>query len=156
MGSEMCIRDRHMTRCLCSTLLTGPPAWPIRESKRSMYTACCRIYAALYSVLHGSRRSLHVATFCVQHREVQDEERPLRVHQTGNTRDGIDWDSVARVVGTRSPHQCMTKWYHNVRPNMKAAGEWGDGEDAQLLQALWDRKPLHVCVSPSFFTCVRS
>lgn len=68
------------------------------------------------------------------------------IYRVGNTRDGIDWGIVSKQVGTRSPIQCTQKWYKNLRPNMKSTGEWSDGQDTELLQALWKRQPSSVCI----------
>jgi hypothetical protein len=72
------------------------------------------------------------------------------VYRVGNTRDGIDWEVVCKQVGTRNALQCERKWYLSTRPSMKATGEWGEGQDAELLQALWKRKPLIVRI---FVSC---
>ena len=50
--------------------------------------------------------------------------------------DGVDWSAVSASVATRSPAQCMEKWYDQVSPSMAARGEWGAGDDRRLLRAL--------------------
>ncbi|KAK9807939.1 hypothetical protein WJX73_004975 [Symbiochloris irregularis] len=50
--------------------------------------------------------------------------------------DDIDWNIISRTLGTRSPLQCMDKWYDQVSPSMVATGQWGSGDDRRLLQAL--------------------
>jgi hypothetical protein len=70
--------------------------------------------------------------------------------RTGNSRDGIDWEVVCKEVGTRSVLQCERKWYLDARPSMKTTGEWSHGQDAELLKALWECKPLVVRI---LFSC---
>lgn len=36
--------------------------------------------------------------------------------------DDIDWNTMSLEVGTRSPLQCMDKWYDQLAPSMVASG----------------------------------
>lgn len=75
---------------------------------------------------------------------MQNKETGKGIFRVGNTRDGIDWEVVSRDIGTRTPKQCVVKWYKCVRPSMKDAGEWGEGQDHELLKELLARKPMSV------------
>ncbi|KAK9840762.1 hypothetical protein WJX81_003109 [Elliptochloris bilobata] len=50
--------------------------------------------------------------------------------------DDINWAAVSERLGTRSPLQCMGKWYSKLSPSMVARGDWGSGDDRRLLRAL--------------------
>lgn len=51
--------------------------------------------------------------------------------------DDIDWGIVSTQVGSRTPIQCLRKWYDEVSPSMVSRGEWGAGDDKRLLKYLY-------------------
>lgn len=51
--------------------------------------------------------------------------------------DDINWEVISKKVETRTPKQCMEKWYDQMRPSMIESGEWGAGDDRRMLRALW-------------------
>lgn len=36
--------------------------------------------------------------------------------------DDIDWGTVSKALGMRSPLQCMDKWYDQLAPSMTSTG----------------------------------
>ena len=36
--------------------------------------------------------------------------------------DDINWRAISQTVATRTPGQCMEKWYHSLAPSMVARG----------------------------------
>ena len=73
-------------------------------------------------------------------------------------RDGIDWERVAKAIGTRDAKQCHDKWYNTMRPSMTENGEWDKSEDMVLLHALWAARPEYVrcCVVLRCWSGLRS
>ena len=55
----------------------------------------------------------------------------------GQALDGVSWGAVSAAVRTRSPLQCMAKWYDCLAPSLAARGEWGGkDDDAALLRGV--------------------
>ncbi len=55
----------------------------------------------------------------------------------GQALDRVGWGAVSSRVGTRSPLQCMAKWYEQLAPTLASRGEWGGkDDDAALLRAV--------------------
>lgn len=55
----------------------------------------------------------------------------------GQALDGVSWAAVSAAVRTRSPLQCMAKWYEGLAPSLAERGEWGGAEDdAALLRGV--------------------
>ena len=51
--------------------------------------------------------------------------------------DGVDWSTVAELLGTRNEGSCRRRWSAHLAPSMVERGDWGAGDDKRLLAALW-------------------
>jgi hypothetical protein len=62
--------------------------------------------------------------------------RELTQGEAAVRRDNFDWTAISVKMGTRSAAALQAKWYDDLAPSMREAGEWARGEDALLLAHL--------------------
>ena len=89
---------------------------------------------------HACTRSLMHPPF-LQAAEDQTQEATLSLEDLSSAAvaetdgrvvlDDIDWGPVSQTVGTRSPLQCMDKWYDQLAPSLVAAGAHNQGSWAE-------------------------
>mmetsp|Transcript_6169 Transcript_6169/g.22668 ORF Transcript_6169/g.22668 Transcript_6169/m.22668 type:complete len:420 (+) Transcript_6169:198-1457(+) len=51
-------------------------------------------------------------------------------------RDDLPWEKIKDEIGSRSAHQCLTRWYGTMVPASVANNEWDLVADIKLLEAL--------------------
>ncbi|KAK9085454.1 hypothetical protein Sjap_025865 [Stephania japonica] len=59
-----------------------------------------------------------------------------RESDNGMLRDNISWEAISRKMGTRTGMQCCLKWYGQLESSLVKEGQWANGDDYLLVNAL--------------------